>query len=205
MKGDSRMPSRGHLGTETILDYLEDRMEGARRREFEQHLGFPCEECRQRLFELASLTGRMRADRLEEVPEALRLRALDAFQPAALPAARRASAARLLGLVFDSARQPLPAAARRAVGEAHRLHFAHGALALEVECELESEARVTLRGRLVAEEPMLHRVEVASGRERLSCWPDADGAFALEDLPRRALRIEIAGPSGRLRVPPFTP
>ena len=42
MKGEFRMRSRGHLGTEAILDYLEDRLEGARRLAFERHLGLPC-------------------------------------------------------------------------------------------------------------------------------------------------------------------
>jgi hypothetical protein len=204
MKGVSGMLSRRHLDTATILDYLEDRLAEARRREVDRHLGSPCSKCRERVFETASLASRMRADRMPGVPEELRRRALDVFQAAPRPAAG-SRAARVLALVFDSAASPLPAATRRAVGEAHRLRFAHDDCSLEVEVEIESGDRVTLRGRLRADEPMLHRLEVAAGKDRLGCWPNADGAFALENLPRRPLRIEIAGPSGRLRIPPFTP
>lgn len=198
----TRKPT-GHLTTERALDYLEGRLAAPARAEVEAHLGRPCAACRERVRDLARVVERMRLDRVPEVPAALRARALEAFPPAVRPEPKRGLAARLLELVFDSLAAPLPAAARRAVGEARRLRWSGPGLALEVEVEAEGASRATLRGRLEADEPALHRIELAAGAARHAAWPDAAGRFVFEGVPRRALRLAVSGPAGRLRTPPF--
>ncbi len=194
---------RGHLPSATLLDLIEDRLDPARRRAAEAHLGLPCAACRERLLSLASLTGRMRAGRMEEVPEPLRRAAIEAFAPPAAEPGAAAAAWRTLALAFDSFATPLPAAVRRAVGEARRLRFELAGTALEVEHEPESADQCALRGRLAVADPELHRVEVVAGAERFHRWADAEGAFAFEGLPRGACRLAVSGPAGRFETPAF--
>jgi len=193
-----------HLSTATLLDLLEERLAGARLRAAETHLGRPCPACRERLLELAGLTARMRADRMEEVPEALHRAALAAFAPGAVPAPEpEAGAWRRLVLAFDSLASPLAAGARRAVGEARRLRFELPGAGIELECEPESAGQCLLRGRLAMAEPELHRVEILAHGERRSAWADAGGAFLFEGVPRGACRLTVRGPEGRLETPEF--
>src|SRR6185436_17206340 len=129
-----RMP-RSHLASGTLLDLLEDRLPAAKRRAAEAHLGLPCRACREKLRQLGAVLERMRQDALEPVPSELTRRALESFAaPAAAPAA--AGLARRLALAFDSLAQAVPAATRRAVGEARRLRFEGEGLRLELECEV---------------------------------------------------------------------
>ncbi len=195
---------RHHLDTRAALDYLEGRLPETRRRALEHHLGGPCPECRARLREIGMLLDRMRLDRVPEVPDALRRAALAAFpsRPALPRAARVAS--RIARLLFDSLTVPTPAAVRRAVGEARRLRFELGDRALELEAELVSSGTVALRGRLSGEDAALHAIEVVAGRDRFQAWPDADGAFGFDRLPAGPVRIAIAGPAGRYRLPALT-
>jgi hypothetical protein len=195
-------PSR-HLDPARILDYLEGRAAAAAARALEEHLATPCAACRERVREAGLLLELMRSDRIPEVPAATRARALEAFavRPVAAPAGRLA--ARLARLVFDSLAQPLPAAARRALGEARRLRFALGDGSIELEIEREERDAVALRGAVDLDEAALHRIEVRAGGERLVAWPDAGGRFALERVPAGRLWLTIAGPAGRFRVPPF--
>jgi hypothetical protein len=199
-------PDRGrssHLSSERLLDLLEDRLAAGPRRAAEEHLGLPCSRCRERLRILGALLERMRGDRLWEVPEAFHQRALDVFAGRA-PEPRAPSVATWLALAFDSLVQPLPAATRRAVGEARRLRFVEASAALELECETESADQFLLRGRLEVDEPDLHRIEVTLGGERFETWADADGAFLFEGLPRGEVQIQVGGPSGWFRIPPFS-
>jgi hypothetical protein len=193
--------STRHLDLAGILDYLEQRLSEDRRRRVEEHLGQPCPDCRARLREVGLLLDRMRTDRVPLVPETLRRRALEIFAAGREPAPPERLMTRLARLLFDSAAAPLPAAARRRVGEARRLRFALGEDALEIECELESAGSWTLRGQLAAADPALHRVELVVGAERLSAWPDAAGAFVLGPVPRGRARLTVAGPRGRYRLP----
>lgn len=194
-----------HLTTATALDHLEHRLTGRRLAEVETHLGRPCAECRERLLALGALLERLRSGPIEPPPAWLERRAIEVFRPAPAPRRMRALGARLLELVFDSLVTPLPAAARRAVGEARRLRFALGDCAVELEADVESACLVALRGRLTLEEPALHRIEIRAGAERRTAWPDAAGAFAFDRLPRRRLHLSVSGPSGTWRLPRFTP
>lgn len=195
--------SRSHLSTEVLLDLLDDRLPGTRRQEAERHLGLPCADCRERLRALGAVIERMRSDRMEGVPEALRLRALAVFPGVAEPRPAASAAARLLALAFDSLTQPLPAATRRAVGEARRLRFSDAELVLELECETESSDQFTMRGRIenAGDEPW--RIEVAAGDERSEQWTDGGGAFVFEGLPRGSVRVAVRGPSRRFETPDF--
>lgn len=194
-----------HLAARDALDYLEHLLSPRRVAEVEAHLAMPCPDCRERLRALAQLTTRMRADRAEAVPEALHRRALEQFvpRPAAAPfGARVLAAARLL---FDSWAQPLPAAVRRAVGEARRLRWELAEGTLEIELEPGADGTQILRGRLQAPEPALVRIEVRALSETFSAWPDASGAFAFERLPAADLELAVVGPDRVERVPTVRP
>ena len=199
----TRPPGR-HLDGRTALDYLEQRLDAEGRREAEEHLGLPCAACHEQILALGHLLDRMRLDRVADPPAALRARALAAFVPVASPATARGFVETLARLLFDSWAEPLPAAVRRAVGDARRLRFALGEAALEIECEVEATEAVSLRGRLEVAEPALHRVEITAGQERLTALPDASGAFALDRVPRGLARVLVTGPAGQFRVPPIT-
>ena len=193
--------SRRHLNTRTALDYLECRMDPAGRRAVEAHLGRSCLACRLLVRELGWLLERMLLDRTPEVSDTLRTRALEAFDlhvPFAPVAPARAGIAVLL---FDSWRTVLPAAAHRAVGELRRLRFALGAEVLELESEIESSDARTLRGRLHAPDPLLHRIELAVRGERLSTRPDTDGAFVFDRVPLGKARLSVIGARQRFRIP----
>jgi hypothetical protein len=153
--------------------------------------------------EVGRLVTVMRGDRTPPVPESARERALSVFVPRQTLAPARRSLVRTARLVFDSLREPLPAAARRAAGDARRLRFALGEYALELESEHDAPGLVTLRGRLETPDPPLHRLDVAAAVERLSIWPDADGAFVLNNLPPGRMRVTVSGPVGCYRVPSF--
>ncbi len=137
-----------HLDSAAVLDYLEQRLPERRRQAVEEHLGRPCAQCRERVRETGRLLDLMRADRSVEVPAELRRRALEAFVPRRSAGLVGRAAAGLARLLFDSALQPLPAAVRRAVGEARRLRFALDSDTVEVECELESAGSWTCAGSL---------------------------------------------------------
>jgi hypothetical protein len=190
-----------HLDTEKLLDYLDGRARAMDRREVEEHLGLPCPACRDLLHELGALIERTRLDRTDEVPEALRARALAAFTPRAAPALPGRVAEMLARILFDSLNQPIPLGVRRAVGEVRRLRLALGEHSLELEIEIETGETRSVRGRLDAPDPQLHRVELLIGAERLSAWADASGLFTFERVPRGTARITVVGPTGRYRVP----
>ncbi len=196
---------RGHLSAEVALDFLEGRLQGRKLEEVEAHLGAPCAACRERLRALASVVDRMRADRLADVPDHVTRRALEVFRPVPAAAPAPGVLGRWLELVFDSLRAPLPAATRRAVGDVRRLRFAGESWSLELECEREDGDRIAVRGRLTGEDPSLQRIEVTIGAERFEAWPDAEGRFALDALPRGPVAIELRGPAGAWRVPAFEP
>jgi predicted anti-sigma-YlaC factor YlaD len=195
--------SRRHLDTRALLDYLEDRLAAAERDRVEDHLAGPCPACRDRLRDVGRRLEIMRADREREAPEALRARALAAFDVLAPSRQPRETAWRTAALVFDSVLDPLPAGLRRTVGEARWLRFSLGDHLLDMEVEPEAGGVVTLRGRLSVEAPALFRIEVGAARERRTAWPAASGHFALERLPAAEVTIEVSGPGGRYRLPPL--
>jgi hypothetical protein len=192
---------RRHLDTRTILDYLEGRLAARDQTRVETHLAGTCSRCRERFHEAARLLDTMRADRATAVPESMRSRALRLFEGRRVPVSPVSSTWRLARLVFDSLVEPLPAPVRRAVGEARWLRFDLDEERLEVEVEPESAEAVTIRGRLTAAEPALYRIEVESAGESLAVWPDADGGFALERVPRGAATVVLHGPGERWRLP----
>ncbi len=195
---------RRHLDLARILDFLEDRLTPTAAREVEEHLAAPCPTCREQVRLTGLLVERMRGDRVPEVPPAVHQRALEVFVPQPVRSRSGRLAARIAALVFDSLSQPLPAAARRAVGEARRLRFELGAGTLELELEPEGSRAFALRGQLVLEEPALHRIELTNGGEHHVVWPDGTGRFALEGLAAGRLVIAVTGPTGRFRIPPVT-
>jgi len=150
--------------------------------------------------ETARLLGAMRTDRVPVVPESLRSGVLGLFAinpPVATPEAPGWHIARVL---FDSLVEPLPVPVRRAVGEARWLQIGLADDRLELEIEAESQASVTVRGRLGATEPALFRIDVRSAEETKSAWPDADGRFAIERVPRGTAVVTIQGPAVRWRL-----
>ncbi len=199
------VPPGPHLDLRAILDYLEQRSDAPARRAVEEHLGRPCAACRERVREVGELLETMRLDRAGEVPAHLHAFAREAFRPQPRGGRVRRLAESVATLVFDSLASPLPAAARRSVGEARRLRFGLADRMLDVELEREGPRVVSLRGRLQAEDPALWTLEVRSGGERFVARLDAAGAFALAGLPARALEIVADGPPGRFRVPPIEP
>lgn len=195
--------SQRHLTHEVILDLLEDRLDAARRRDAERHLGRPCARCRERLRAMGALVGRLRAGDLEPVPEALTRSAIDLFPGRS--AAAEPAAARVLrwALTFDSQARPLAGAALRSVGEARRLRFEHAAAQLELEAEPESIDQCVVRGRLETPAPELYRVIARVGGEEVERWADAGGHFVFEGLPRGSMRVTVIGPDHRFETPPF--
>ena len=197
-------PADRHVELRAALDYLDGTLESSGCREVEAHLGTPCPVCRERVRELGALIHHMRLDRVPPVPEALRARALGVFATGERPAAARPDSERIARLLFDSWTQPLPAAARRAVGEARRLRFELEGGTLELECETESPGLSALRGRLEIEDAPLHRVVVTIGAESRATWPDAAGSFALDQVPAGEVRVRLEGPGTRFLIPPIT-
>ncbi len=200
---NDRRPLGRHLDSRAALDYLETRMNAVGRRSVEEHLGHPCSHCRELVLELGWLIERMRRDRAVEIPDALRARALTAFEVPPTSEAPQGTTESLARLLLDSWSQPLQAAARRAAGEMRRLRFALGADVLELESEMESPDNRILRGRLHAHDPLLHRVEIVVGSEHLSTRPDASGAFMLDRLPAGHIQLTVTGPRDRFRLPPL--
>lgn len=194
-------PASRHVDARTALDYLDRVLDAARRREVEQHLGEPCAECRERVRALGALLQTMRLDRAPEVPEPVRARAIATFTPAPSLSPSRAAAEWIARLVFDSWDAPLAAATRRAVGETRRLRYALTRGTLELECEADAPPGFTVRGRLIVEDAAVHRVEIVSGAETITGWPDAAGVFALERVPAGDARVTIVGPDTRDVVP----
>jgi anti-sigma factor RsiW len=199
-----RPPADRHVESRAALDYLDGTLDASGRREVEAHLGTPCPACREGVRELGALIHLMRLDRVPPVPAALHARALAAFAPGERPAPERATLAQVARLLFDSWAAPLPAAARRAVGEARLLRFEVAGGTLELECETESAGLATMRGRLAIEDAPLHRVVVALGAETRAVWADADGSFAFDRIPAGEARIRVEGPGSIVDLPPFT-
>lgn len=198
----TRTPSR-HLDARRALDYLEQSLPADARREVEEHLGEPCVTCHERVRELGLLIERMRLDRVGEVPPELHAVAVAQFQPTPQTSPARRMLEELARLVFDSWDAPLAVATRRAVGEARRLRFTLGDGRLELECELEGDGFVALRGRLELDDAALHRIEVTTAAERQTARADASGAFALERVPAGNASLLVIGPSAQYRLPPL--
>lgn len=196
-------PRDHHLDFATTLDYLEQRLDATAARVVEEHLGRPCGTCREKLRTTGELLETMRHDRTGEVPAFLHRIAIGAFTPREQASPVKRALETLAELVFDSFTSPLPAAVRRSVGEARRLRFLLGGHALEIEIEREGASTVSLRGVLAASDPALWTLEVLVHGERRTARPDANGEFALEDVPAGELDIHVSGPAGRWRVPPI--
>jgi hypothetical protein len=195
---------RRHLDARILLDYLEDRLGAAAKAGVEDHLAGSCSRCRELLHEVGRLVDAMRADRTPAVPAALRARALEVFGVRERAPDTQGLAWRVARLLFDSLSEPLPAAVRRAVGEARWLRFELDSHHLEIEAEPEAQDSVTVRGRLSAPEPALYRIDLEAGGEALSVWPDSGGRFALERVPAGEATITVKGPVDRWRLPPVT-
>lgn len=200
---NSLQSSRRHLNVRKVLDYLDSSMDAKGRQAVETHLGLPCKTCRSLVRELGLLIERMRLDRADEVPSSLHALALAVFEarPRRAPLSREGVGQVLLK--FDSLALPPPLAAIRAVGNMRRVHYTLGSATLELESELESADTRSLRGRLEATDPELHRIEVSVGKERLTTRPDTEGAFVLDSIPLGRTRITVVGPRNRYRIPPI--
>jgi hypothetical protein len=169
------------------------------------HLGGPCPGCHDLMRDIGLTLERMRGDRVPAVPSWLHARALAAFRPLVHEPAAAGLMETFARLVFDSWAAPLPAAARRAVGEARRLGFELDGYTIEIEIEPESAGLLTLRGRLGGPDPMLCAVEVMAETERFIALPDAHGAFLLERVPAGVLNVVVSTPAGRYRLPSVAP
>ena len=194
-------PVGRHLDARAALDYLESRMDAASRAQAEEHLGGPCEICHGLVRELGWLVERMRLDREPDVSPELLVRLFGVYKPPSAAVGATHATARLATLLFDSWTHPLPAGAHRAVGEMRRLRFALGPDVLELESEIESAETQTLRGRLRAADPPLHRVELEVGSERFSTRPDASGSFAFDSVPLGPAHLTVSEPGSRYRIP----
>lgn len=185
-----------HLDAAVVLDYLEQRLGAAARRDVEGHLGRPCAACRERLRELGSIIATMRGDPVPEVPRWLTQRALEVFTPEARPSAIRQGIELVARLLFDSFNAPMPAAARRSVGEARRLQYALGDAELEIEVEREGGSTMTLRGRLHTPDAALWAIRADASGERSDIAPDSFGHFVIEGLPSGVAELRLSGPPG---------
>src|SRR5262245_40935622 len=187
------------------LDFLEQRLDESARRRVEEHLGHPCGACRERVRSLGELLATMRSDRVGEVPAVLRDRAIALFVPAERPSLVRGLVDAVAELLFDSASQPLTAAARRSVGEARRLRFKLGTHTLDLELEREGLDTLSLRGRLMATEAHLWSITVEVGTERRTVHPDATGSFVVDGLPRGPIMVQLRDADERFRLPASEP
>lgn len=194
-----------HLDTRTALDHLDQRLDAASARRVEAHLARPCPECRERLRQLGELVETMRSDRLPAVPERLTRRALEVFEPHAAQEVAAPSLASLARLLFDSLATPLPATARRSVGEARRLRYALGEAVLELELERDAPSTMALRGRLQAPDAALWSIRVEAGEESRPAAPDAFGSFLLEALPDAPCQVRLEGPQGAFVIRDLSP
>jgi hypothetical protein len=197
----SRRKPTIHLELAVLLDYLDRRLDAASRRKVEEHLALPCSACRASLREAGGLVDLMRADRSAAVPPEVRRRGIEAYVPPRREPRGAPILVRAARLVFDSSTSPLAAATRRAVGEARRLRYEMDGVRLELECEPDAAGSVILRGRVEADEPALHRVQVTVGAERREAWVDSDGGFVLLQVPRGPAEVVLAAPGGSYRLP----
>lgn len=194
-----------HLDTSAALDFLEQRLNAADRRRVEEHLGRPCAACRERVRSLGEIVGTMREDRVGQVPAFLHERAVSLFTPTAKPSLVKGIVDAVAELLFDSAVQPLTAAARRSVGEARRLRFKLGTHALDLEIEREGMSTLSVRGRFIAADAHLWTIVVEAGGERRSVRPDATGSFVLDRLPVAPITIQLRDSDERFRLPTIEP
>ena len=194
-----------HLDTSAALDFLEQRLGASERRAVEYHLGRPCRACLERIRVLGEMLGTMRSDRVGTVPAALHQRAIAVFVPVAKPSAVQGLVEAVAELIFDSAREPLAAGARRSLGEARRLRFRLGSHALDLEIEREGVDMLSLRGRLQATDAHLWNLDVEAGSEQRNTHPDADGSFVLDRLPVAPLTLQLRDSAQRFRLPTLEP
>lgn len=194
-----------HLDTSVALDFLEQRLNAADRRRVEEHLGRPCTACRERVRSLGEVIATMRDDRVGEVPTFLHERAVALFVPAAKPSVVRGLVDAIAELLFDSASQPLTAAARRSVGEARRLRFKLGTHSLDLEIEREGMSTISIRGRFIAADAHLWDIIVEAGSERRVVHPDASGSFVIDGLPLAPVTLQLRDADERFRLPTIEP
>lgn len=194
-----------HLDTSVALDFLEQRLNAADRRQVEEHLGRPCTNCRERVRSLGEIIATMRDDRIGEVPLFLHERAASLFVPAAKPSVVRGLVDAFAELLFDSSSQPLTAAARRSVGEARRLRFKLGTHSLDLELEREGMSTLSIRGRFVALDAHLWDIIVEAGTERRIVHSDASGSFVIDGLPLGPVTLQLRDADERFRLPTIEP
>ena len=187
------------------LDFLEQRLNAADRRQIEEHLGRPCTACREQVRSLGEILATMRSDRFGEVPRSLHERAVAVFVPSEQPSLVRGVVNAIAELLFDSSTQPLTAAARRSVGEARRLRFKLGTHTLDLELEREGASMLSVRGRLVATDAHLWSIIVEAGPERRVVHPDATGSFVIDNLPLAPLTLQLRDADERFRLPTIEP
>ena len=62
---------------------------------------------------------------------------------------------------------------------------------------------MTIRGCVLASDPALHRIEVASGDDSWIAMADAEGRFSLEQVSTGEASITVHGPARLWRLPPL--
>ncbi len=194
-----------HLDTRIALDLLEHRLDAESTKRIEAHLARPCPACREQLRRIGDLVATLRADRGAEVPESLTLRALSVFEPSLEQPPHEHPLAGIVRLLFDSLDAPLPAAARRSVGEARRLRYALGDAELELEIDRDTRSTMTLRGRLGAVDAALWSIRAETPGESRATSPDAAGSFLIASLPAGPCQLHLEGPGGSFRIPDPSP
>lgn len=194
-----------HLDSRTALDHLDHRLDAESARRVEAHLAKPCPECRERLRQLGELVSTMRTDRVPPVPEELTRRALSMFEPNAARESPAPAFGLLARLLFDSLTAPLPAAARRSVGEARRLRYALGDALLELELERDAPSTMSLRGRLEARDAALWIIRIEAGEESRQAAPDALGSFVVEALPAGPCHVHLEGAQQTFSIRDLSP
>src|SRR5436309_3356026 len=123
MHSQRQSKTRRHVDTRAALDYLDGLLSALDQQHVEEHLAGPCQQCRETMRDVGPIVTVMRADRTPPVPASARARALSVFVPRPAVRRTRRSPIQVARLLFDSLLEPLPAAARRAVGDARRLRF----------------------------------------------------------------------------------
>src|SRR5262245_52158767 len=102
--GVSRRGKRNaHLSVEHALDYPEGRLDAAAMQAVEEHLASPCGACHERVRDVSRLLEHMRMDRVPEVPDELRRRAIDLFEGSRRLTEGPSVIEKLARLLFDSA------------------------------------------------------------------------------------------------------
>jgi len=194
----------GHVKTEDLVDYADNRMLDQARAEIELHFS-ECRDCDGLRQDIQNLVLQLQSEAAFEPPADLVQWGIRLFEPLAQPTTGEKLRKMVATLVFDTFDQPVLAGVRRVGTAGRQLLFRAGDIDVDVKIEsVESDERISLVGQVLATtSKFLENTPVrlqAHGLTRFSTMTNLVGEFSFDEVPKDTYHLSVDLPEGQITL-----